>query len=75
MMMRTRRYWWGGGVVVGVIILLAGAQLYLCVWLLNYVNRVLDNIDGYHGSVEAIDIHLYRGAYGADDFRLVCLAA
>jgi len=31
--------------------------------LLNYVNHVLNNIKGYQGSVESINIDLYRSAY------------
>ncbi len=48
------------------VILIAGlvaARLYLPIWLKDYVNGVLNRIDGYTGSVEAIDVHLYRGAY------------
>ncbi len=46
-----------------VIVVVIAARLYLDVWLLDYVNNVLHNIKGYDGSVEAIHIDLYRGAY------------
>ncbi len=39
------------------------ARIYLGVWLLDYVNSVLNDIPGYQGSAETIDIDLYRGAY------------
>ncbi|MBN8531284.1 MAG: DUF748 domain-containing protein [Alphaproteobacteria bacterium] len=50
---------------------LTGARLYLNVWALDYVNRVLNRIEGYRGSVEALDIDLYRGAYRMHNLRLV----
>ncbi|MDQ6859577.1 MAG: DUF748 domain-containing protein [Verrucomicrobiota bacterium] len=33
------------------------------IWVRNYVNRKLSEIDGYRGHVADIDIHLWRGAY------------
>ena len=53
--------------LVGSVVLLigaVGARMYLGTWLLHYVNTVLQHhIAGYRGSVEGIDINLYRGAY------------
>jgi hypothetical protein len=51
------------GLLALVLIALVVARIYLGVWLLDYVNDVLQHIDGYQGSVESIDIDLYRGAY------------
>lgn len=51
-------------------VILICARLYLGVWLLDYVNRVLNNIEGYEGSIEAIDIDLYRGAYRIHELQL-----
>ena len=59
---RRKRYIIGGAVLV-IVGGLIGARLYLDVWALRYVNNVLANIKGYEGSVEDIDIDLYRGAY------------
>jgi hypothetical protein len=57
----------GRYIALGAIVLVIGAliagRLYLPYWLTDHVNKVLDNIPGYHGSVENIDVHLYRGAY------------
>ena len=58
-------------VIILLIAVLVVARLYLGVWLLNYVNQVLDNINGYEGSVEAIDIDLYRGAYRIYKLKLL----
>lgn len=44
--------------------ILIGARLYLPFWVTDYVNKTLSEIDGYQGSIEGVDIDLYRGAYG-----------
>ena len=59
-------------------ILLAGClivRLYLAVWAKDYVNEQLNNIPGYQGSVEDIDIHLYRGAYVIRGLKIMKLNA
>lgn len=52
-----------GGVILVLLIVLIAARLYLPVWLKDHVNKTLDNIPGYQGSIAGIDVHLYRGAY------------
>ncbi|PZO79739.1 MAG: hypothetical protein DI626_11505 [Micavibrio aeruginosavorus] len=49
--------------VVILIALLIAGRAYLPIWLKDHVNETLNNIDGYRGSVEDIDVALYRGAY------------
>ncbi len=51
------------GIAAVLVVILIVVRLYLGVWLLNYVNGVLGHIQGYQGSVESINIDLYRGAY------------
>src|SRR4051812_4605957 len=46
------------------------ARLYLNIWLPKYVNRVLNSIEGYEGSIESLDIDLYRGAYRIHTLKL-----
>ena len=55
-----------GLLIVAIIIV----RIYLSAWLLDYVNNVLNNIDGYKGSVEGISVHLYRGAYEIDGLKI-----
>lgn len=51
-------------ILLAVLLALLGVgRLYLNIWLPKYVNQVLANLNGYAGSVEDIDIALYRGAY------------
>lgn len=65
-----RRYWF----ILWFVLLLAaglvGARLYLNVWLPRYVDDVLNGIEGYEGSVDGIDIALYRGAYVIHGLKL-----
>lgn len=59
-----------GSILAVLVIALIAARIYLGVWLLGYVNKTLANIDGYHGSVEDIDIALYRGAYRIHNLKI-----
>lgn len=59
------------GLGMTLIASLVGARLYLNVWLPDYVNHVLDDMNGYHGSVADIDIALYRGAYRIHQLKVV----
>jgi len=51
--------------VVGVIL-----PLILEPVVLRFVNRKLDEMPGYRGHVEAVHIHLWRGAYSIEQIRL-----
>lgn len=60
------------GLLVILIAGLVGARIYLPYWLTDYVNREINRLDGYSGSVHDIDVHLLRGAYqihGMDIFK------
>ncbi|MDQ6622643.1 MAG: DUF748 domain-containing protein [Verrucomicrobiota bacterium] len=49
-----------------VIVLLAAVlvvRAMLPIWVRDYVNRKLSEIDGYRGHVTDVNIHLWRGAY------------
>jgi hypothetical protein len=53
-----------------LLVVVIAARLYLPVWLKDYVNKTLNGIDGYRGSVQEIHVHLYRGAYSIEGLRL-----
>ena len=53
------------------VVLLVMARMMLPLWVTNYVNRVLDNLDGYSGQISDVDIHLWRGAYSIHDIRIL----
>ena len=46
-----------------IVLVLVILRLFLPVILKSYVNDVLEDIPGYYGQVEDIDLALYRGAY------------
>src|SRR6266487_5591716 len=57
----AKRWWFW------LIIVLAAAfiivHIYLALWVRDYVNRKLSEIPGYRAHVQAVTLHLWRGAY------------
>lgn len=49
--------------LLGLIVLLIAFRVALPYIVKNYVNKTLDELPGYSGHVDDIDIHLIRGAY------------
>lgn len=45
-------------------------HIYLGVWVKNYINKQMADLNGYSGSIEDIDIHLWRGAYKIDGLKI-----
>jgi hypothetical protein len=58
-------------VVIGtLLVLLVALQLLLEPVVLRFVNKKLDDIPGYRGHIEDVDISLWRGAYTIEGIRL-----
>jgi hypothetical protein len=57
-------------VVLVVLVLLVAFRLSLPYIVTRYVNKVLNELEGYRGSVHDVDIHLYRGAYQIDSLKI-----
>ena len=57
-------------IVVVIILLLVIVRLLLPTIVKRYVNNTLQEIPGYWGHVEDIDINLYRGAYVIHQLKL-----
>lgn len=57
-----KRYW----IPLLILLILIGIRIALPFWVENYINKKLDGIEGYTGSVKDVDMHLYRGAYSVD---------
>lgn len=57
--------------VLLIAVLLIAARAYLPIWLTDYVNKTLDNIPGYTGSISDVDVALLRGAYTIYDLKLL----
>lgn len=65
--MRVQKKW---AIPIAIIALLIVARLLLPYFVTNYVNKVLSEIEGYQGSIEGVDISLYRGAYAINNLKL-----
>lgn len=50
--------------------MLIAARLSMPFFVTRYVNKVLNDLEGYRGSVHDVDIHLYRGAYSIDSLKI-----
>ncbi len=57
--------------VGALVLLLLVVRLALPGIVKRYINRTLNELPGYNGYVEDIDLHLYRGAYTIDGLHLV----
>ena len=54
-----------------LLLVLIGLRIYLPYWVTDYVNKVLDEVPGYSGSIEDVDLNLYRGAYKIKNLKMV----
>jgi hypothetical protein len=52
------------------IVLLIGIRIALPFIIVKYVNKTLNQEEGYSGSIADVDLHLYRGAYRIDSLRM-----
>lgn len=53
-------------IIVSVVLLLVAVRIALPYIIINVVNNTLENLNGYTGSIEDVDLHIYRGAYQID---------
>jgi hypothetical protein len=58
-------------VILVVVAVLVAARLALPYFIKNYVNKTLQNLEGYTGSVQDIDLWLIRGAYVIDSLEIL----
>ncbi len=56
---RSKLLW----LAVILLVALLVVRAMLPIWVRDYVNRKLSEIDGYRGHVADVDLHLWRGAY------------
>jgi uncharacterized protein DUF748 len=57
----VRRWWFWALVVIAAAAVIV--HLYLAIWIRDYVNRKLSEIPDYRAHVDAVTLHLWRGAY------------
>ena len=61
-----KKYW----IILVVVLVLIGLRLALEPIVEHYANASLQDIEGYSGSINDVDINLYRGAYQVAGLRL-----
>lgn len=66
-LVRSRLFW----ALCAVAVVLIAARIALPYVVLRYVNKTLDELDGYSGRVADLDIGLYRGSYQIQGVRIV----
>lgn len=57
--------------LLAVAVVLVLARLALPYLVKNYLNRHMDRMGDYHGQVDDVGIHLWRGAYSVEGLRVV----
>lgn len=62
---RTAKVW------LGIVVALIGLRIALPFIVKDYVNKTLDGLEGYSGSVADVDLSLWRGAYQIEGLRIV----
>jgi hypothetical protein len=66
-LVRSRRFAIALGLFVGLVVF---ARLLAPHYVLMYVNRTLNGLDGYGGQVDDVELHIWRGAYEIDGVRI-----
>jgi len=68
-MRRLFKRWWFWLIVVIATVWLV-LYVYLAIWVRDYVNRKLSEIPDYRAHVEAVTLHLWRGAYQIHNIKI-----
>lgn len=63
-----RRWWFGSLLALLAVVLVV--HFMLAIWVRDYVNRKLSEIPDYRGHVEAVTLHLWRGAYSVHNLKI-----
>lgn len=57
-------------IILVILLLLVGVRIALPFVVKKYLNNLLENIEGYTGHVQDVDLALYRGAYRIDSLAI-----
>jgi hypothetical protein len=61
--------WWFWLLIVVIAAFLV-VHTYLAIWVRDYVNRKLSEIQGYRAHVAAVTLHLWHGAYQVHNIEI-----
>lgn len=56
--------------IIAIVVLLVAIRVSMPFFIVKYVNKVLNETEGYRGSISDVDLSLYRGAYQIKDLRM-----
>lgn len=65
-MLKKKKFW----IPASIILFLVALNFALEPLALHYANKALGGLKGYKGSIQDIEIHLYRGAYRIDSLQI-----
>ena len=63
---RSKLVW----IIVVLVVALLVARAMLPIWVRDYVNRKLSEMEDYRGHVAEVDLHLWRGAYSIHEVEI-----
>jgi hypothetical protein len=63
------RRWWFWTLAV-IVVAAVVVHMMLAIWVRDYVNRKLSEMDEYRGHVDAVTLHLWRGAYAIHNVKI-----
>ncbi len=66
----VKKRWFKKRYLFLTIAILVAIRIALPYIVVNYVNRVLSDLDGYTGKIEEVDLFLFRGAYRIYEMRI-----
>lgn len=58
-------------ILIIILVILVGIRLALPHFIIKYVNKSLAGLEGYQGSIEDVDLNLFRGAYVIDEIKIL----
>jgi hypothetical protein len=61
---------WPWIALAAIVVLAIGARIALPGWVTDYLNGKLDRMGDYHGNIESVDLHLWRGAYSINGLQI-----
>jgi uncharacterized protein DUF748 len=61
---------WPWITLAALVVLVLALDLALPTWIARYINGRLDHMGDYHGHLERVRLHLWRGAYSIEELRI-----
>lgn len=65
-----KKRWFKKKYIFFTLIFIIGIRMVLPFIVVNYINRLLSDLDGYTGKIEDVDLYLYKGAYRICDIQI-----